>query len=149
MKDDVDVVVDDLLSQLKGANLAAKEVEKNDFDLDKNKLEDFLLKYSGKLIKDSVDYVEDVKQYISSAPDARDVDALSKLIGASASAIESLNKILLQDKANEAKIQVKEMDIQSKKELQDRSNERIGLTINREELLNQLIEDAKVIEVND
>ena len=141
MKDDVDVVVDDLLSQLKGANLAAKEVEKNDFDLDKNKLEDFLLKYSGKLIKDSVDYVEDVKQYISSAPDARDVDALSKLIGASASAIESLNKILLQDKANEAKIQVKEMDIESKKELQDRNNERIGLTINREELLNQLIED--------
>jgi hypothetical protein len=149
MKDDVDVVVDDLLSQLKGANLAAKEVEKNDFDLDKNKLEDFLLKYSGKLIKDSVDYVEDVKQYISSAPDARDVDALSKLIGASASAIESLNKILLQDKANEAKIQVKEMDIQSKKELQDRNNERIGLTINREELLNQLIEDAKIIEVKD
>jgi hypothetical protein len=149
MKDDVDVVVDDLLSQLKGANLAAKEVEKNDFDLDKNKLEDFLLKYSGKLIKDSVDYVEDVKQYISSAPDARDVDALSKLIGASASAIESLNKILLQDKANKAKIQVKEMDIQSKKELQDRNNERIGLTINREELLNQLIEDAKIIEVKD
>jgi hypothetical protein len=96
-----------------------------------------------------VDYVEDVKQYISSAPDARDVDALSKLIGASASAIESLNKILLQDKANEAKIQVKEMDIQSKKELQDRNNERIGLTINREELLNQLIEDAKIIEVKD
>ena len=149
MKDEVDVVVDDLLSQLKGANLAAKEIDKNEFNLDKDKLESFLLKYSGKLIKDSVDYVEDVKQYISSAPDARDVDALSKLIGASASAIESLNKILLQDKANEAKIQVKEMDIESKKELQDRNNERIGLTINREELLNQLIEDAKVIEVTD
>ena len=95
MKDEVDVVVDDLLSQLKGANLAAKEIDKNEFNLDKDKLESFLLKYSGKLIKDSVDYVEDVKQYISSAPDARDVDALSKLIGASASAIESLNKILL------------------------------------------------------
>ncbi|MAK54881.1 MAG: hypothetical protein CML17_03395 [Pusillimonas sp.] len=149
MKDEVDVVVDDLLSQLKGANLAAKEIDKNEFNLDKDKLESFLLKYSGKLIKDSVDYVEDVKQYISSAPDARDVDALSKLIGASASAIESLNKILLQDKANEAKIQVKEMDIESKKELQDRNNERMGLTINREELLNQLIEDAKVIEVTD
>jgi hypothetical protein len=55
----------------------------------------------------------------------RDVDALSKLVGASAAAIESLNKILLQDKANEAKIQVKEMDIQSKKELQDKSNESV------------------------
>lgn len=147
MNDDVDIVVDDLLSQLKGVNVAQKEVEKQDFNLDREKLEDFLLQYSGKLIKGSVDYVEDVKQFITSAPDARDVDALSKLIGASASAIESLNKILLQDKANEAKIQVKEMDIQSKKELQDKSNEQAGLTINREELLKQLIDDAKVIDV--
>jgi len=147
MDDDIDIVVDDLLSQLKGVNVAKKELEKQDFNLDKEKLEDFLLQYSGKLIKDSVEYVEDVKQFITSAPDARDVDALSKLIGASASAIESLNKILLQDKANEAKIQVKEMDIQSKKELQDKSNEQAGLTINREELLKQLIDDAKVIDV--
>ena len=148
MNDDVDIVVDDLLSQLKGVNAAQKEIDKQEINLDKEKLEDFLLQYSGKLIKGSVDYVEDVKQFITSAPDARDVDALSKLIGASASAIESLNKILLQDKANEAKIQVKEMDIQSKKELQDKSNERIGLTINREELLKQLIDDAKVIDVD-
>ena len=41
------------------------------------------------------------------------------------------------------------MDIQSKKELQDKNNERAGLTINREELLKQLIDDAKVIEVSD
>ena len=148
MDDDVDIVVDDLLSQLKGVNVAQKELEKQDFNLDKEKLEDFLLQYSGKLIKGSVDYVEDVKQFITSAPDSRDVDALSKLIGASASAIESLNKILLQDKANEAKIQVKEMDIQSKKELQDKSNEQAGLTINREELLKQLIDDAKVIDAD-
>ncbi len=148
MDDNVDIVVDDLLSQLKGVNVAQKELEKQDFNLDKEKLEDFLLQYSGKLIKGSVDYVEDVKQFITSAPDSRDVDALSKLIGASASAIESLNKILLQDKANEAKIQVKEMDIQSKKELQDKSNEQIGLTINREELLKQLIDDAKVIDAD-
>jgi len=148
MNDDVDIVVDDLLSQLKGVNAAKKEIDKQEINLDKEKLEDFLLQYSGKLIKGSVDYVEDVKQFITSAPDARDVDALSKLIGASASAIESLNKILLQDKANEAKIQVKEMDIQSKKELQDKSNERIGLTINREELLKQLIDDAKVIDAD-
>ena len=147
MNEDVDIVVDDLLSQLKGASVARKELEKDEFNLDKEELEKFLLNYSGKLIKGTVDYVEEVKQFITSAPDAKDVDALSKLVGASASAIESLNKILLQDKANEAKIQVKQMDVESKRELQDKSNERIGLTINREELLKQLIDDAKVIEV--
>ena len=148
MNDDVDIVVDDLLSQLKGASVARKELEKDEFNLDKEELEKFLLNYSGKLIKGTVDYVEEVKQFITSAPDSKDVDALSKLVGASASAIESLNKILLQDKANEAKIQVKQMDIESKRELQDKSNERIGLTINREELLKQLIDDAKVIDAD-
>ncbi len=146
MDEDVDVVVDDLLSQLKGANLASKEIEKNEFNLDKDKLEDFLLKYSGKLIKDSVDYVEDVKQFITSAPDARDVEALSKLVGASASAIESLNKILISNKQNDSRKEIKQMDIDSKKELAQENDKRIGLTINREELLKQLMDDAKVID---
>jgi hypothetical protein len=149
MDKDVDIVVDDLISQLKGSAAVSKELKKEEFNLDKDELENFLLNYSGKLIKGTVDYVEEVKQFITSAPDSRDVDALSKLVGASASAIESLNKILLQDKANEAKIQVKQMDIESKKELQDKNNERLGLTINREELLNQLLDDAKIIEVSD
>ena len=149
MDKDVDIVVDDLLSQLKGASVVRKELENDEFNLDKEELEKFLLNYSGKLIKGTVDYVEEVKQFITSAPDSKDVDALSKLVGASASAIESLNKILLQDKANEAKIQVKQMDIESKKELQDKNNDRLGLTINRETLLKQLIDDAKIIEVND
>ncbi len=149
MENDVDIVVDDLLSQLKGVNAASKEIQKDEFKLDKEELEKFLLNYSGKLIKGTVDYVEEVKQFITSAPDSRDVDALSKLVGASASAIESLNKILLQDKANEAKIQVKQMDIESKKELQDSNNEKLGLSINREELLKQLVNDAKIIEIED
>ena len=40
------------------------------------------------------------------------------------------------------------MDIQNKKELQDKSNDQVGLTINREELLKQLIDDAKVIDAD-
>ncbi len=148
MDEDVDIVVNDLLSQLKGASVAQKELQKDEFNLDKDELEKFLLNYSGKLIKGTVDYVEEVKQFITSAPDSKDVDALSKLVGASASAIESLNKILLQDKANEAKIQVKQMDIESKKELQQETQKSLGLTINREELLKQLLDDAKVIDAD-
>lgn len=148
MDEDVDIVVNDLLSQLKGASVAQKELQKDEFNLDKDELEKFLLNYSGKLIKGTVDYVEEVKQFITSAPDSKDVDALSKLVGASASAIESLNKILLQDKANEAKIQVKQMDIESKKELQQENQKSLGLTINREELLKQLLDDAKVIDAD-
>lgn len=148
MSDDVDIVVDDLLSQLKGVSVAQKEVEKEKFNLDKENLEEFLLNYSGKLIKDSVEFVEDVKQYITSAPDAKDLEALSKLVGASAAAIESLNKILISDKTNDNRTKLKMLDIQSKKELQEDNQKALGLTINREELLKQLLDDAKIIEAD-
>lgn len=149
MSNDVDSVVNDLLSQLKGASIAQKEVEKNEFNLDKENLEEFLLNYSGKLIKGSVDFVEDVKQYITSAPDSKDLEALSKLVGASAAAIESLNKILISDKNNDNRTKLKMLDIQSKKELQEDNQKVLGLTLNREELLKQLLDDAKIIEAED
>ena len=133
---------------MKGASVAQKEVEKNEFNLDKENLEEFLLNYSGKLIKGSVEFVEDVKQYITSAPDAKDLEALSKLVGASAAAIESLNKILISDKTNDNRTKLKMLDIQSKKELQEDNQKALGLTLNREELLKQLLDDAKIIEAD-
>lgn len=139
MDNDVDIVVDDLLSQLKGVNVAQKELENQDFNLDKEKLEDFLLQYSGKLIKGSVDYVEDVKQFITSAPDARDVESLSKLVGAAAAAIETLNKIHISDQKAKSSKELKVMDIESKQALQQQDTEN-KLLLNREELLKNLID---------
>lgn len=149
MEHNVDSVVDDLLSQLKVSSKYNKGNRKNEFKLDKENLEEFLLDYSGKLIKDSVEYVEDVKQFITSAPDAKDVEALSKLVGASAAAIETLNKILIAKENNKNRTKIKKLDIQSKKELQQDTNTTLGLTINREELLKQIINDAKVIEIDE
>ena len=65
MDDDMTDSIDDLLSELQSSTHIARDVEKqDDFKLDKEDLENFLLQYSGKLIKGSVDYVEDVKQFI-------------------------------------------------------------------------------------
>ena len=100
MNDQTDDAVDNLISQLQGNVQIARDIEtKEEFKLNKDELEDFLLQHSGKLIKGSVDFVDDVKQFITSAPDAKDLEAFSKLVGASAAAIESLNKILIDRKS--------------------------------------------------
>ena len=96
--EDVESVVGDLLSQLKGSTKVNKQIQEGELNLSNDNLEEFLLQYSGKLIKGSVDYVEDVKQFITAAPDYKDLEALSKLVGASAAAIESLNKIMKLEK---------------------------------------------------
>ena len=146
MDDNSDDAVDDLISQLQGNMQVARDMEKKEnFKLDKEGLEDFLLQNSGKLIKGSVDYVEEVKQFITSAPDAKDVEALSKLVGASAAAIESLNKILMSNKKIEATEKLKIMDIESKKALQSVDNEN-KLLLNREDLMKKLIDNAEIID---
>jgi len=140
--------IDDLLSQLQSSNQVARDADKqDDFKLEKEDLENFLLQYSGKLIKGSVDYVEDVKQFITSAPDAKDVESLSKLVGAAAAAIETLNKIHISDQKAKSTKELKVMDIESKKALQQQDTE-TKLLLNREELMKQLIGDAQIIDAD-
>ena len=148
MGDDTNDSIDDLLSQLQSSNQVARDADKqDDFKLDKEDLENFLLQYSGKLIKGSVDYVEDVKQFITSAPDAKDVESLSKLVGAAAAAIETLNKIHISDQKAKSTKELKVMDIESKKALQEQDTE-TKLLLNREELMKQLIGDAQIIDAD-
>ena len=148
MDDHTDDAVDVLISQLQGNVQVARDIETiEEFKLNKDELEDFLLQHSGKLIKGSVDFVDDVKQFITSAPDAKDLEAFSKLVGASAAAIESLNKILMSNKKIEATEKLKIMDIESKKQLQDSDNE-AKLLLNREELMKQLRDNAQIIDAD-
>jgi hypothetical protein len=148
MEDDTDNSIDDLISQLQSSNQISRDASKQaEFNLDKDDLEDFLLQYSGKLIKGSVDYVEDVKQFITSAPDAKDVESLSKLVGAAAAAIETLNKIHISDQKNKLTKEIKVMDIESKRAMQQQDVDNKVL-LNREDLMKQLINDAHIIDAD-
>ena len=148
MDDDINSSVDDLLDQLQTSAQVTRDIKNNDnFKLESEDLQEFLLQYSGKLIKGSVEFVDEVTQYITNAPDAKDVESLSKLVGASAAAIETLNKIHIANERNKSSKELKIMDIESKKQLQEDDN-KTKLLLNREELMKQLIDDAKVIDAD-
>jgi hypothetical protein len=136
--------VDDLVKQLQGGVTSKKDTETG--TLDRDNLEKFLFSQAEKLIKGSVEMVADVQQYVAGAPTPEDVSALATLIGSSAAAIETLNKVMISNKNIEAKFKLKQMDIDSRKELQQ--NDFKGkLLMNREELLKKLIDDSKTINV--
>mgnify|MGYP003114426917 FL=1 len=147
MSDDIDKIVDDLVDQFKNTKQVKKKAE--ELNLNDDTLKSFLYEYSGKLIKDSVNAVEDIKDFVTAAPDSRDLEALSKLIGASAAAIETLNKIQIADEKNRTQKTIKSMDIEAKKQLTMQKAEDNVLTMNREELINKLISNAKTIEVEE
>lgn len=133
-----------LLDQLKETTKAANTIQKSDFVLNKEDLEQFILNNTGRLIQDSMETIDSVKQYIVSAPESEDVHSLAELYKASTGAIEALNKILLQQQKAQAQITVKTMDIQAKQAIAEKKDERDTFT--REEIMEQLLNSGKVIE---
>ena len=146
MSDNVDRDdVKSLLDQLKETTKLTKQVDKQPFTLEKENLEQFILNNTGKLIQDSMETIDSIKDFVVSAPEPEDVHSLAELYKASTGALEALNKILIQQQRAEAQIKVKTMDIQSKQALMN--NKREGeLTFTREEVMEQLMNSGKLID---
>lgn len=136
-----DETVDDLLSQLQNIPRESKANE-DDLELSSDNVEEFLLKYSGKLIKGSVESVENLKDFIDSAPDADHSEALASLIRSATSSIDILQRIMTSREKNENTKEVTKMKIESQ---QNKTDKEITaqLLMSREELLKELIDKSK------
>jgi hypothetical protein len=141
MSEKLNEMVGDLLTQLSDANKQAEKAKKTSDPLTKENMEKFVIEKAGRLVEESLDVMTNVKDYISSAPESKDVGSLSELIAATATAIETLNKIIVTDKRNDTVIKAKEMDIASRKELKTADNNN-KLMITREQVFKMLIDSA-------
>jgi len=146
MAEELDEAVNDIISQLKQNNKTAKTpVEEN--VLKREDIEDFIIQNSSRLIKKSLSIVDNVNDYISSAPENRDVAAMAELIKASSGAIEALNKLHTAKERNETQVEVKQMDIDSKEKLNLADNQ-TKLLLSREDIMHALIDrEEDVIDV--
>ena len=145
MNDEVQDMVGSLIDQLKENNQAIEKVKVVREPLKKEELEDFVREKGASLIEDALEMVATVKDFIISAPNAEDVEALSGLINATAAAMDTLNKINIQDKKTNASVKLKEMDIKAKKELQE-ADAGVKIMLTREEAMKALVNNAKPIQ---
>ena len=146
MAEELDEAVNDIISQLKQSNKTAKTpIEEN--VLKREDIEDFIIQNSSRLIKKSLSIVDNVNDYISSAPENRDVAAMAELIKASSGAIEALNKLHTAKERNDTQVEVKQMDIDSKEKLNIADNQ-TKLLLSREDIMHALIDrEEDVIDV--
>lgn len=146
--------VDSIIEQLRNVPRAITEVSQEEDVLTKDNLEDFILKYTGNLVKQASESVSLVKDYVETAPNAEDVTALAELIRATSTAVEGLNKILVTNKRSKTAMDIKQLEIQSKQQ-QFNTAVGVGLMLTREELMKQLLNppkptiDVKAEQVND
>jgi hypothetical protein len=144
--EDLNDAVDDIITQLKGNKKVAHKLEEE--VLDREDLEEFLIEKSSKLITKSLSIVDNVNDYISSAPENRDVAAMAELIKAASSSIETLNKLHTAKERNETQLEVKKIDIESKERINIADNQ-TRVLLSREDIMEALIEGDDKSEVID
>ena len=153
MSEDTDKPNDDtinsLIDQLKDTSSMVKQVNdsEDEFTLNKEDLEDFVINNAGKIINESLSTIEHYKEYVTAAPNAEDISAYADLIRATSTAVESLNKIIVQDKRSATSEKVKMIDMEGKKQLQDSEEANYLLRGTRTEMLEELMKKADAIDI--
>ena len=152
MSEESDPNLDSLIDQLKDTTSVNKHVEQNYDELceemSPEQLEAFVIKNSGKLVNRSLNAIDEIKDFITASGDPDSISSLSELIRASSGALESLNKIVVQNKRSATTLTVKQMDVQAKHAIEDKKNEN-ALIGTRDEMFKKILDQAKVIEVDD
>ena len=144
--DELDEAVNDIITQIKGSKEAVREKRK-DVHIDKENLEEFIMKSSGKLVSKSLEIVDNVNDYISSAPENRDVAALAEVIKATAGSIDTLQKLHSSNERNDTQKEVKKMDVESKERISIVDNQ-TKVLLSREDIMDALVDrDDDVIDV--
>ena len=84
--------------------------------------------------------------YLNAAPDAKDLSAYAELLNATSAAIETLNKIMVQDKKSDTLKDLKRMDHDLKRDLIGDAKDMLVGT--REDMFKKLVKEANVIDVS-
>lgn len=109
--------------------------ERETMELSEEELEKFIRNNAGQLIKEGLEYVRDLKEIRGTNVDAKEIEAIAEMIKATASAVESLNKISITKMKIKSAKEVKQLEA----ETQDHDK----ITITRDQLFKMAIEANK------
>jgi hypothetical protein len=153
-----------ILSELSSSDFSVKEhhssiEEESQPALSDADVNQYFLKQTKAIIDASVGAVKDITPYIVQAQDAKEIEALSKLVTAAAQALDTLNKKDLINKKADRDEQLERIKIQSKKELVELQQKSSKNLINnniviasREDIMKKLFNtelNAEVYEIQD
>ena len=146
--DDAFEGVNDLIEQLQGGTGEISDIVEasEKVNLSRDDLEEFILENQATLIKDSVDVLQIMKQYVAAAPNAEDVESFAELLRATSTAIDNLTKLHTSNQRVDTQVKVKQMDIDAKKINNDNNNKTM-LIGTREEIFKKMLSDSSVIDI--
>ena len=145
---ETDFNVDDIVSQLQNSSIINRSQSIPEEEISKENLEEFIIKKSALLINKTLHAINNVQDYISSAPDAKDVSAFAELLNAASGSIDALNKVYTSIEKNKTSKEIKTMDIQSKERMNTQDN--VTTLLSRQEVLEAITKkDPDIIDLED
>jgi hypothetical protein len=154
--DDIQTLLDELSSfEMPAPN--TKKAFETDPVLNKEDTEQYFLNKTKAVIEASVGAVQDLTQATTSSGDAKDVEALAKLIASTAQMLDALNKTNLIDKKADRDEQLERVRIEGRKEIAQLNQAPKQVTNNnilvasREEIMKKLImpENEEILKIDD
>lgn len=140
--------LDDILEELKNDKTLSTLREPpsaQKLNISDDNVNDYIMQKIGGLIESGIETVNAIRGTISSGFEAEELSAFSSLIASITNAAEVINKINIQNKKAKSSKEIKQLELESKKQLggMSKHGDTNILIATREEIVNQFLEKNK------
>jgi hypothetical protein len=109
--------IDNIIQELKNDEIPAYNTKPKIQDDEKNLTDENVGEYvyskSSELVESTLSAVQTLKDSVLTGSDPKEISALAQLINSATKALDQLNKINIQNKANKNSVELKKMEIES------------------------------------
>lgn len=136
----------DLTDQIKKTIGVIKNKVKENEESESDDLNQFILKNSKELVESGIEAINEIKQTVLLNPQSDEVEALAEIFKGVSSAMNILKDIHIAKMKAENSKEMKQMDIESKKELEKIEDSKSGIHMTRDEIFKMLMNNEDAID---
>lgn len=141
--------IDDIVKKIKDIDALPEKVPTDLPTITDENINDYIYTKSTELVESSLAAIHTIRDTVIQGINPEEINALSTLIGATSKALDTLNKINLQNKKDKTSEKLKTLEIQARKEIMSK---RIPAQTNvliatREEIMKTLQTPKKPVEI--
>ena len=136
----------DLTNQIKKTIGVIKNKVKENEENETDDLNEFILRNSKELVESGIEAINEIKQTVLLNPQSDEVEALAEIFKGVSSAMSILKDIHIAKMKTENSKEIKQMDIESKRQLEKIEDSKSGVQMTRDEIFKMLIDNEDIVD---
>ena len=138
----------DLTNKLKQSIGTINNKVKENIENHSEDLEEFILKNSKELVVSGIDAINEIKQTVLLNPQSDEVESLAEIFKGVSTVMNILKDIQITKMKSNTTKEMKQMDIESKKQLEEIDNSPKGLRMTRDEIFKMLKDSGDIVDAD-